>query len=74
MTVAPWPARSVDAAGEDAARMLGEVFDGTVAANEALRPIANSWVAWGAKATIRTCQTWAACVDKMEAAAGKGAD
>ena len=64
VVVAPWPAASVDKAGESVCRELGEMFDSTVVANRSLRRLANSWVAWGGKRLVRICKAWAAAVDE----------
>jgi hypothetical protein len=61
----PWPESSVDDPNATHARMLGKLMDLTVATNADLHPIANSWVAWGAKSLLRMCKAWGDEVDRL---------
>lgn len=59
----PWPEVCVDDHDIAHARLLGRLMDLTIVRNSSLHPIANSWVAWGAKALMKACGAWASAVE-----------
>jgi hypothetical protein len=60
---APWPEACVDDPAAHHARLLGKLMDLTIVKNNALHPIANSWVPWGSKLIAKLCRVWADAVD-----------
>jgi len=62
---APWPEACVDDPQAHHARLLGKLMDLTIVKNNALHPIANSWVLWGSKLIVKLCGAWANAVDKQ---------
>jgi len=59
----PWPEVCVDDHDIAHARLLGRLMDLTIVRNSSLHPIANSWVAWAAKALMKACGAWASAVE-----------
>jgi hypothetical protein len=60
---APWPEACVDDPAAHHARLLGKLMDLTIVKNNALHPIANSWVPWGSKIIAKLCRVWVDAVD-----------
>ena len=61
--VLPFPADCVDETDEDLCRMFGHLLDVTVARNDRLRKLANSWVGWGSRRFLSIAKLWASLVD-----------
>jgi len=62
--VLPFPAACVEAPGGDLCRLFGHLLDTTVARNDRLRKVANSWVAWGSRRFLSVAKRWASLVDE----------
>lgn len=64
LLVIPWPAAAVDDNGALHAKALGHQFDITVAANNRLHGLANSWTLWASRNLASIISAWRIMVDK----------
>jgi hypothetical protein len=65
LLVLPWPAVAVDDINALHAKALGSQFDATVAANNRLHRLANSWVLWAIKRMKAITMSWKSRVDQL---------
>ena len=64
LLVIPWPAVAVDDNSALHAKALGHQFDITVASNNRLHGLANSWALWASRNLKSITTTWKSLVDK----------
>jgi hypothetical protein len=64
LLVIPWPAAAVDDNSALHAKALGHQFDITVAANNRLHGLANSWTLWASRNLATITNVWKILVDK----------